>query len=237
MTQALLQIDDLHTYIGDYHILQGVNISMHEGGVTALLGRNGAGKTTTLRSIMGLAPPRGRIRFDGQDIVGLSTAAISRLGIGYVPETLGLFSGLTVAETLRLAARSRAPDQSRIDWITSLFPALRKFWHSSAGHLSGGQKQMLAIANALVEPKRLILVDEPTKGLAPSVVAELMAALKQLTQQSTSILLVEQNFHFAAGLATETTVLESGQTTWQGSMGDIANDEALRRRLLGVSVI
>jgi branched-chain amino acid transport system ATP-binding protein len=225
MTQELLRIEDLNTFIGEYHILQGVNISMREGGVAALLGRNGAGKTTTLRSIMGLAAPRGRISFDGRDIVGMSTAAISRLGIGYVPETL------------RLAARSRAPDRARIDWITNLFPALRKFWHSRSGYLSGGQKQMLAIAKALVEPKRLILVDEPTKGLAPSVIAELITALKQLTQQSTSILLVEQNFHFAASLATQTTVLESGQTTWQGTLSDIAKDEALRRRLLGVSVV
>lgn len=237
MTQALLQIDDLHTFIGDYHILQGVSLQMHAGGIAALLGRNGAGKTTTLRSIMGLARPQGRIEYNGRNIAGLTTAAIARLGIGYVPESLGLFAQLTVSENIQLAARSGAPDKKRLEWIVGLFPSLEKFWRAAAGNLSGGQKQMLAIAKALIEPKQLILIDEPTKGLAPSVVAELAVTLRSLAQQGTSMLLVEQNFHFAAALADEVTVLESGRTSWQGRMGDIVSSDTLKRDLLGVSLV
>lgn len=237
MTKGLLSIEDLNTYIGDYHILQGVNLSMAEGCVAALLGRNGAGKTTTLRSIMGLGHSRGAINFGGRNIAGLSTAAIARLGIGYVPENLGLFTGLTVAENLRLAARSKQPSNERMDWIVALFPSLKRFWDTSAGHLSGGQKQMLSIAKALVEPKRLILIDEPTKGLAPAVVAELVGVIKHLIKQGTSILLVEQNFEFAASLADEVSVLELGKTSWQGRMDELAKNEALKTQLLGVSLI
>ncbi len=236
MSQDILTLAGLHAYIGDYHILQGVDLAMKEGGVTALLGRNGAGKTTTLRTIMGHSRPRGEICFGGENIAGRSTAAIARLGIGYVPESLGLFTGLTVAENLHLAARTRAADKSRMDWIHSLFPNLNKFWDRSAGHLSGGQKQMLSIAKAMVEPKRLILVDEPTKGLAPSVVMELIEAFQQLVRQGTSILLVEQNFHFAESLAEDVTVLESGKSVWHGKMSEIAGSETLRKQLLGVSL-
>lgn len=236
MTGQLLTLTDLSTFIGDYHILQGVNLNVKAGGVSALLGRNGAGKTTTLRSIMGLCRPRGDIFFDGQNISGMSTAAISRLGIGYVPESMGLFTGLTVAENLRLAARTKAADKSRLDQIHALFPALVKLSDRSAGLLSGGQKQMLSIAKAMIEPKRLILVDEPTKGLAPSVVSDLVQAFRQLTAQGTSILLVEQNFHFAASLAEEATVIESGKTSWRGKMGEIAENAALKKELLGVAL-
>ncbi|ODT75658.1 MAG: ABC transporter ATP-binding protein [Pelagibacterium sp. SCN 64-44] len=236
MTAHLLTLTDISTFIGDYHILQGVNLNVEAGGVSALLGRNGAGKTTTLRSIMGLCKPLGDIIFDGKNISGLSTAAISRLGIGYVPESMGLFAGLTVAENLRLAARTKAADKSRLEQIHALFPALVKLADRSAGLLSGGQKQMLSIAKAMIEPKRLILIDEPTKGLAPSVVADLVEAFRQLTAQGTSILLVEQNFHFAASLAKEATVIESGRTSWQGQMGEIVENAALKKELLGVAL-
>lgn len=233
---GLLTLQNISTFIGDYHILQGVSLSVNEGSVSALLGRNGAGKTTTLRSIMGLNKPLGEVLFDGRNISGMSATAIARLGIGYVPESMGLFSGLTVAENLRLAARTKAATRSRLEQIYALFPALLKLSNRSAGLLSGGQKQMLSIAKAMVEPKRLILVDEPTKGLAPSVVADLAGAFRELVAQGTTILLVEQNFSFATSLAEDATVIESGRTSWQGKMADIARDEDLKRQLLGVAL-
>jgi branched-chain amino acid transport system ATP-binding protein len=237
VSNALLSLDGVHTHIGQYHILQGVDLVVPRGELTVLLGRNGAGKTTTLRTIMGLWPPsRGTITFDGQSIGGRATPDIARLSIGYVPESMGVFADLTVAENMRLAARLGPTDTARLDWIFGLFPALKRFWQLPAGLLSGGQKQMLSIARAIVEPKSLILIDEPTKGIAPAIIEGMIAAFKELKLAETTILLVEQNFRFAASLGDTVAVMDDGRIVHRGSMKELAADGALQTRLLGLSL-
>jgi branched-chain amino acid transport system ATP-binding protein len=233
----LLALAGVNTRIGPYHILHGVDFSVPHGGLTVLLGRNGAGKTTCLRTIMGLwKASAGRIDFDGVDIAGRSTPAVAQLGIGYVPEAMGIFGGLTVRENLTLAARSGPIDQRRLDWLFGLFPALKKFWQLPAGFLSGGQKQMLAIARAMIEPRKLLLVDEPTKGLAPAVIAHMVDAFRELKRTDTTILLVEQNFNFARALGDTVAVMDSGRIVHSGGMRELAEDEALQHKLLGLSL-
>ena len=233
----LLELRGVQTHIGAYHILHGVDLAVPEGEVTMLLGRNGAGKTTTLRTIMGLwRASSGSIHFDGRDITALGTPDIARAGIAYVPENMAVFSELTVRENLLLAARDGPLDAARVDWICGFFPALRKFWHYPAGNLSGGQKQMVAIARAIVEPRKLLLVDEPTKGLAPSIVQSLMAAFRELRAQGTTILLVEQNFHFVRSLGDAASVMDDGRVVHAGPMAVLAGDAALQQRLLGLSL-
>ncbi len=233
----LLALAGVNTHIGHYHILQGVDFVVPHGGLTVLLGRNGAGKTTCLRTIMGLwQASAGRIEFDGTDIARRSTPAVAQLGIGYVPESMGIFTGLTVSENLTLAARDGPLDERRLDWMFRFFPALKKFWHLPAGHLSGGQKQMLAIARAIIEPKKLLLVDEPTKGLAPAIIAHMVDAFRELKRTDTTILLVEQNFHFARTLGDTVAVMDSGRIVHSGSMNDLADDEAQQQKLLGLSL-
>jgi branched-chain amino acid transport system ATP-binding protein len=205
--------------------------------LTVLLGRNGAGKTTTLRTIMGLWPPsQGTITFDGQAIGGRATPDIARAGIGYVPESMGVFADLTVAENMRLAARLGAPDAARLDWIFGLFPALKRFWQLPAGLLSGGQKQMLSIARAIVEPKALLLVDEPTKGIAPAIIEGMITAFNELKRERTTILLVEQNFRFAASLGDTVAVMDDGRIVHRSTMQALAADSELQARLLGLSL-
>ncbi|KJV10798.1 ABC transporter ATP-binding protein [Elstera litoralis] len=236
MVNPLLRLDGVHTHIGQYHILQGVNLTVNEGGITMLLGRNGAGKTTTLRTIMGLwKPSQGTVTFDGKPIGGKDTPSIAQSGIAYVPETMAVFHDLTVEENMKLAARSGPPDAARLEWIFGFFPALKRFWHSPAGVLSGGQKQMVAIARALVEPQRLILIDEPTKGLAPAIIEGMIGAFQELKRQST-ILLVEQNFRFAAALGDSVAVVDDGRVVHAGSMADLVGDSGLQERLLGLSL-
>jgi branched-chain amino acid transport system ATP-binding protein len=235
MAEPLLTLSGVNTKIGRYHILHGVDFSVPKGGITMLLGRNGAGKTTTLRTIMGLwRATAGSIRFDGTDLTKLSTPEIAQLGIAYVPENMGIFADLTVRENLILASRSRAPDARRLQWIFGLFPALQKFYGLAAGALSGGQKQMLSIARAIIEPRKLILVDEPTKGLAPSIIRNMIAAFKQLKQTETTILLVEQNFMFAQSLGDGVAVMDDGKIRHAGTMQSLAADRALQHRLLGL---
>ncbi len=237
MASPLLQMDGVHTHIGQYHILQGVALTVPDGGITMLLGRNGAGKTTTLRTIMGLwKPSRGTITFDGTPIGGRDTPSIAQAGIAYVPETMAVFHDLTVEENMKLAARSGPPDAARLDWIFSFFPALKRFWHSPAGVLSGGQKQMVAIARAIVEPRRLILIDEPTKGLAPAIIEGMIGAFQDLKRQNTSILLVEQNFRFAAALGDTVAVVDDGRVVHAGQMADLVANAGLQERLLGLSL-
>ncbi len=233
----LLQLSGVHTHIGDYHILQGVDLAVPRGGLTVLLGRNGAGKTTTLRTVMGLwKASAGSVRFNGRDIATLPTPDIARAGIAYVPEAMAVFSELTVRENLVLAARRGPLDAARVDWIVGFFPALRKFWDYPAGKLSGGQKQMVAIARAIVEPRELLLIDEPTKGLAPAIIENLIAAFRELKASQTTILLVEQNFNFVRSLGDTVAVMDDGRIVHAGSMAELAGDPDLQQRLLGLSL-
>lgn len=237
MAEPLLQLDAVQTHIGPYHILHGVSFDVPAGSLTMLLGRNGAGKTTTLRTIMGLwQASAGRVRFDGRDITRTATPDIARAGIAYVPESMGIFTDLTVRENIVLAARSGPVDPARLDWMLSLFPALKRFWNLPAGNLSGGQKQMLAIARAIAEPRRLLLVDEPTKGLAPVMVRSMIEAFKALKAAGETILLVEQNFYAASELGEGVLVMDDGRIVHSGAMSDLVADHALQQRLLGLSL-
>jgi branched-chain amino acid transport system ATP-binding protein len=234
---AILRLSGVHTHIGRYHILHGVDLVVQAGRLTMLLGRNGAGKTTTLRTIMGLwHASAGSVQFDNADITGADTPAIARRGIAYVPETMGIFIRLTVQENMVLATGSGRFDEGRLSAVFALFPILRDKWKSAAGSLSGGQKQMLAIGRAIIEERRLLVVDEPTKGLAPRVVEHLIDAFRRLKAQGTSILLVEQNFHMARSLGDDVAVMDDGRIVHAGAMADLAADEALQERLLGLSL-
>jgi branched-chain amino acid transport system ATP-binding protein len=237
----VLELQAVQTHIGAYHILHGVDLAVPEGEVTMLLGRNGAGKTTTLRTIMGLWPAsQGRIVFKGESLVGLPVPDIAQRGIAYVPESMGIFGDLTVQENMVLAARQarRAAelDTQRLEWIFTLFPALKKFWLHPAGKLSGGQKQMLAVARAIVEPRQLILIDEPSKGLAPSIIQNLIGCLRELKAQRTTILLVEQNFTMAKALGDSVVVMDNGRVVHSGRMAELAADAGMQQRLLGLSL-
>jgi branched-chain amino acid transport system ATP-binding protein len=237
MAEPLLTLDGVHTHIGPYHILQGVSLTVPQGGVSVLLGRNGAGKTTTLRTIMGLwRASRGEVRFDGRDITQLDTPSIARAGIAYVPENMGIFTDLTVAENMALAATSGPIDAKRLSWVQDLFPPIRNFWNSSAGTLSGGQKQMLAVSRAIIEPRRLILIDEPTKGLAPAIIVAMTDALRQLKETETTILLVEQNFAMASSLGDTVAVMDDGRIVHVGDMATLVADAGLQERLMGLSL-
>ena len=237
MSEPILRLEGVFTNIEQYHILQGVDLEVPAGGVTMLLGRNGVGKTTTLRTIMGLwRAHKGRITFDGQEITALPTPAISRAGIGYVPEDMGIFSDLTVEENMVLAAASGPLEAARLDWIFAAFPPLKTFWKKEAGTLSGGQKQMLSIARAMAEERRLYLIDEPTKGLAPAIIATMASALRDLKAQGASILMVEQNFSVARMLGDSCTVMDDGRAIWSGPMATLGEDTALQERLMGLSM-
>ena len=241
MSETLLSLAGVHTHIGAYHILHGVDLQVPKGQLTLLLGRNGAGKTTTLRTIMGLWPAsQGRVTFQQQDITAMGTPEIAGLGIAYVPETMGIFSDLTVKENMLLAARNakRASqmDEARLAWIFTLFPAVEKFWNHPAGKLSGGQKQMLAVARAIVEPRELLIVDEPSKGLAPAIVNNMIDAFAQLKATGTTILLVEQNINFAKRLGDTVAVMDNGRVVHAGPMAAFAQDEALQHALLGLAI-
>ena len=241
MSTSLLALQGVHTHIGAYHILHGVDLVVPEGQVTMLLGRNGAGKTTTLRTVMGLwAASQGSIHFKGAPIAGRPTPDIAGLGIAYVPENMGIFTDLTVQENMVLAARGARHageiDRARLDWIFGLFPALKTFWLYPAGKLSGGQKQMLAVARAICEPRALILIDEPSKGLAPAIIQNLISALRELKRQKTTILLVEQNFLVAKALGDCVAVMDDGRVVHSGAMAELAEDVSMQQRLLGLSL-
>jgi branched-chain amino acid transport system ATP-binding protein len=237
MNGELLTLRGVHTHIGRYHILQGVDFGVPQGRTTMLLGRNGAGKTTTLRTVMGLwRASAGEISLAGHRIEASATPEIACAGIGYVPESMAVFSDLTVRENLVLAARAGPLDDARLSWIFGLFPALKRFWLSRAGTLSGGQKQMLSIARAVVEPRQLLLVDEPTKGLAPVIVGALLECLAEIKRSGATVLLVEQNFRVARELGDAVVVMDSGKIVHQGAMNDLAEDIPLQERLLGLSL-
>jgi branched-chain amino acid transport system ATP-binding protein len=241
MNTNLLTVEGVHTHIGAYHILHGVDLVVPRGELTMLLGRNGAGKTTTLRTIMGLwQASQGRITFGGEDITQLNTPAIAQKNIAYVPENMGIFSDLTVKENMLLAARSAQNasqmDEARLQWIFKLFPAVEKFWNHPAGKLSGGQKQMLAVSRAIVEPRDLLIIDEPSKGLAPAIIQNMIEAFQQLKASGVTILLVEQNIHFAQQLGDTVAVMDNGRVVHAGRMQALAEDTALQQSLLGLAL-
>ena len=230
-TDTALEVSDLHVYLGESHVLQGVSFSVAKGGVTALLGRNGVGKTTTLRALLGLVPrSRGSVEVQGENVTRLPTHAIVRRGVGYVPENRDVFAGLTVEENLRLAERG---GNGRYDLVYDLFPELRERGRQRAGTLSGGQQQMVAIARALLNHNGLLLIDEPTKGLAPLLVTEVAAALERAAELAT-ILLVEQNLGVAKRVAEQAVVLDGGRVVHEGPAGELFASPERVRALLGV---
>jgi branched-chain amino acid transport system ATP-binding protein len=230
MAEALISVSDLHVYYGESHVLQGVDFDVPEGGVTALLGRNGVGKTTTLRALMGLVGSRGSIAFDGAEIANAPTHKIVRRGVGYVPEDRDVFAGLTVDENLRLAERDEAP---RYELVYDLFPELKQRGKQLAGTLSGGQQQMVAIARALLNDNRVLLVDEPTKGLAPLLVTEVARVLERVSELTT-VLLVEQNLGVVGRVARDAVVLDTGRVVHIGPAQELLADRPMVHRMLGV---
>ena len=229
--KTLLEVRNLNVFLGPSHVLQGVSFDVPQGGVTALLGRNGVGKTTTLRALMGLVPPRGTATLAGADLTRLETHEIVRRGVGYVPEDRDVFAGLTVEENLRLAERNGSP---RYELVHELFPELKQRAAQRAGTLSGGQQQMVAIARALLNENRILLVDEPTKGLAPLLVTEVANVLERISQTET-ILLVEQNLGVVQRLARDAIVLDQGRVVYAGSAKELLASPENVRRYLGVS--
>jgi branched-chain amino acid transport system ATP-binding protein len=233
----MLEIAELAAGYGETQVLHGLSLTVPAGRVLALLGRNGAGKTTTLRAVMGLVPARGgSIRLDGRPLAGLPPHAIARLGIGYVPETRDIFPSLTVRENLELAARrfARPGAAWTMERVLALFPALAGRLGTGGGQLSGGEQQMLAIARALLMNPLLLLLDEPTEGLAPIVVQQIHDKLAELKAEGLTMLLVEQNFGFAVSLADEVAMLGRGAVVWSGSPDAARADGEAQARWLGV---
>lgn len=234
-TANILEVKNIHTFIGEFHILEGVSVSVPRGSITVLLGRNGAGKTTTLRSIIGLSPPRhGEILFNGEPIHGRRAHHIAQRGIGYVPENRSIFRDLTVEENLLIAERQKGELARKSDLIFNLFPDLKRLIHLPGGNLSGGQQQMLAVARALVPDNELLLIDEPSEGLAPVIIEQMMEAIRQLSSHTT-VLLVEQNFQVASQLAERYVIIEEGLSVHSGLMSDLVKDPVLIKTHLGVA--
>jgi branched-chain amino acid transport system ATP-binding protein len=232
---AILELENVHTFIGQYHILEGVTLDVPENSIVAMLGRNGAGKTTTLRSIIGLNPPtQGTIRFKGQVISGRRPYHIAQMGIGYVPDYRAIFKQLTVEENLRVAERKSGDLAQKKALIFSIFPDLERLYRWPGGQLSGGQQQMLAIARALVSDNHLLLIDEPSEGLAPVIIEQMMTAIRQLGT-SNAVLLVEQNFHVASQLAEYYVIIEDGKSVKAGMMSDLTSDKMLVTQYLGAA--
>lgn len=234
-TEYLLEADNIHTFIGQFHILQGVTVRVPAGSIVALLGRNGAGKTTTLKSILGLTPPReGTIHFEKRPIHGYRSFEVASMGIGFVPEHRAIFRDLSVAENLKIAERKKGDFERKEAFIFGLFPDLKRLIKLPGNNLSGGQQQMLAVARALVPDNKLLLIDEPSEGLAPVLIEQMMAAIKELSAQTT-VLLVEQNFLVASRLAEYYVIIEEGRSVKQGSMADLADDQETIHRYLGAA--
>ena len=231
----VLEIRDIHTDIGQFHILDGVSVDVPEGSITVLLGRNGAGKTTTLKSIIGLTPPRsGAIVLGGRQIQGEPAYRIASRGIGYVPEHRAIFRDLSVEENLRIAERKAGDLERRADFIFGIFPDLKRLIKLPGGNLSGGQQQMLAVARALVPENQLLLIDEPSEGLAAVIIEQMMEAIRRLSAHTT-VLLVEQNFIMASQLADRYTIIETGRSVKSGRMADLVADQATIQRYLGAA--
>jgi branched-chain amino acid transport system ATP-binding protein len=236
VNETVLVVEGVHTYIGRHHILQGVSFEAKADNVTVLIGRNGAGKSTSLRTVIGLLPPsEGKILHRGSEIHKRKPYEIARTGIGFVPEHMGIFSNLTVEENMRVAMlHEDAATALRLERTLDMFGDLRKFWGAKAGNLSGGQKQMLAIARAIVNDTSLLLVDEPSKGLAPIIIEALIDAINQIKEHSV-VVLVEQNFHMASSVGDQYFILDDGRVVHKGVMAELARNPELKSRYLGIS--
>jgi branched-chain amino acid transport system ATP-binding protein len=233
----ILEINDIDTYYGQSHVLQGISLSIAQGEVVSLLGRNGVGKTTTLRSIMGLTPPRkGSIKFQGEEIAGKKPFEIARLGIGYVPDDRRIFPDLTTFENLEIARRMSAKKQGywNIDTVCGLFLVLRELGSSKGTHLSGGEQKMLAIGRALMKNPELILLDEPAEGLAPLVVAALSEAIRQIRDSGVTVFLADQNVRFCQKVADRGYIIEKGTIQYQDEMKNILENEEIVKKYLTV---
>jgi len=232
----ILEIQEINTYYGQSHVLQGISLSIDEGEVVSLLGRNGVGKTTTLRSVMGLTPPRrGSIKFQGKEIAGKSPFEIARLGIGYVPDDRRIFPDLTTFENLEISRRMSRSKQGywTLDTVCDLFPVLRDLRSSKGTHLSGGEQKMLAIGRALMKNPGIILLDEPAEGLAPLVVRNLMDVIKTIRDEGVTILLADQNLKFCRAVADRGYILEKGVMQYEGTMKEIwENEEVVSKYLV-----
>lgn len=236
MSEAVLSVEGIHTFIGRHHVLQGLSFQARSEAVTVLIGRNGAGKSTALKTVIGLhSPSKGRIVYRGRETSRMKPYHIARMGIGFVPEDLGIFSELTVEENMRVAMfRENEAAEARLETIFEIFTDLKKFWKSKAGNLSGGQKQMLAIARAMVNETALLLIDEPTKGLAPILVEALIEVITEIKKHSV-IVLVEQNFYMASSVGDYYYILDDGAVVHDGLMADLVEDDELKSRYLGIS--
>ncbi len=236
MSETILKSEAIHTFIGQHHILQGVSFEAKADAVTVLIGRNGAGKSTTLKTIMGLMPAaEGKITFKGKEIQSKKPYDIARLGIGFVPEHMGIFADLTVEENMQVAMlREDSATAERLEMVLEMFTALRDFWRAKAGVLSGGQKQMLAIARAIVNDTALLLIDEPTKGLAPIIINALIDAINQIKQHSV-VVLVEQNFYMASSVGDHFYILDDGKVVHSGAMEELVQNQEMQSKYLGIS--
>ncbi len=235
MNDSILSLSGVNTYIGRHHILQGISMDIRQGRATVLIGRNGAGKSTTLRTVIGLTPPTsGSILLGGKPIHGLPPYEIARLGVGFVPEDQAVIYKLTVEENFRLAMfKEDEKSWGRMDMVFELFPDLKKFWGRKAGLLSGGQKQMLAIARAMVNDRIVLLIDEPSKGLAPLIVQHLGESLIRI-KDTTTVILVEQNFYLASMVGEDYFILDDGRMVHSGLMADLIEDHDLKKKYLGI---
>lgn len=239
MSGALLEVEALHAHYGRAHILHGVSLALGRGAgeVVALLGRNGAGKSTTMKAIMGLVPPTsGSVRFAGQMIAGKEPFEIARLGLGYVPEERRIFSELTVLENLAVGARPARADAPTwtVDELFRIFPNLARMQDRPGGQMSGGEQQMLTIARTLMGNPRLVLLDEPSEGLAPVIIEEMARAINRLKEQGLSVLVSEQNLHFARMVADRAIIIEKGEIRFDGGMEELMRDAAIRARYLAI---
>lgn len=236
VSETILKVDEIQTFIGQHHILQKLSFEARADAVTVLIGRNGAGKSTTLKSVMGLFPPsEGTIIYKGTPIHGKKPYQIARMGIGFVPEHMGIFANLTVEENMRVAMLEEdEATNNKLEDVLEMFTALRKFWKVKAGNLSGGQKQMLAIARAIVNNPDLLLIDEPTKGLAPIIVESLIEAINQIKEHSV-VVLVEQNFYMASAVGDDFYILDDGHVVESGVMEELVHNEKLQSKYLGIA--
>jgi branched-chain amino acid transport system ATP-binding protein len=233
----MLSVQAIHTYYGLAHVLQGVSLEVGQGEIVALLGRNGAGKSTTLKSIIGLTPPkRGRVLFEDRELVGAPTHQIARLGVGYVPEERRIFPQLSVLENLRVAMLAHKLDDpaAALDGVYAMFPRLRERLGQAGRSLSGGEQQMLALARALISKPRLLLIDEPTQGLAPNLVASIAGSLVAIKQQGLAVLLVEQNARIALEVADRAYVIDQGVIQFGGTASELRTNDAVQRQFLTV---